>query len=218
LPPQEAAIAGIAARITDAPWTLDAGDFARAREVGLSDATLLHVVLQTALFNYLNRMADGLGIEFDYVTDLPPIARMHRGPLPRPERAMWPQPESRTRSLSIDDRPESAQRYALWTRYNVERDTPLSTSERSVVRRAVALALCDSLTAAEVDGALPASDRERRLAEYATLLTLTPWRLDAASLAPVRDLRLDDEAVLDLVALASFQNAASRIRLALAAS
>ena len=217
LPAAERAIVGLTSLVNEVPWTLEPADFDRARAAGLSDDVVLHVVLQTAFFNHLNRVADGVGIEFDYETSLPPMARLEREPLPRPERSAWPRPRARP-SLSLDRRPASAETFARWSEHNVDREAPLSRRDRSVIRGAVASALCDETTVAEVDGAIPRDEREQRLADYATLLTLAPWRVGAASLAPLRGLGLDDAALLDVIALGGFQNTASRIRLALAAS
>jgi alkylhydroperoxidase family enzyme len=43
-------------------------DVEALREVGLSDAAIHDVAQVTALFNYYNRIADGLGISIDPTT------------------------------------------------------------------------------------------------------------------------------------------------------
>ena len=53
------------------PWMVAASDIQGLREVGFSDSEILHVVLGCSHFNYLNRIADGVGIQFEYHTDLP---------------------------------------------------------------------------------------------------------------------------------------------------
>lgn len=40
-------------------------DVQALRDVGLDDAGVLHVVTLAAWFNYINRVADGLGIQVD---------------------------------------------------------------------------------------------------------------------------------------------------------
>ena len=41
------------------------GDVIRLREVGLSDAEILDVCQVTSYYNYVNRLADGLGVELE---------------------------------------------------------------------------------------------------------------------------------------------------------
>jgi alkylhydroperoxidase family enzyme len=53
------------------PWMVEATDIHGLRDVGLSDIEILHIVLGCSHFNYLNRIADGAGIQFEYHTDLP---------------------------------------------------------------------------------------------------------------------------------------------------
>ncbi len=57
-------------KLTLFPWLLVETDIKRLREVGFSDAEILHIVMGSAHFNYLNRMADGIGIQFEYKTDI----------------------------------------------------------------------------------------------------------------------------------------------------
>jgi AhpD family alkylhydroperoxidase len=52
------------------PWLLTETDIKGLRKVGFSDAEILHIILGCAHFNYLNRMADGIGIQFEYKTDI----------------------------------------------------------------------------------------------------------------------------------------------------
>lgn len=61
----------LAEKLTLAPWLVEEGDVRGLRRAGWSDLETLHVVLGCAHFNYLNRMADGLGIRLDYPGDLP---------------------------------------------------------------------------------------------------------------------------------------------------
>jgi hypothetical protein len=53
------------------PWMVVANDIQGLRDVGFNDLEILHVVLGCSHFNYLNRIADGVGIQFEYHTDLP---------------------------------------------------------------------------------------------------------------------------------------------------
>jgi alkylhydroperoxidase family enzyme len=53
-------------------------DVERLREAGLSDAEILDACQITAYYNYVNRLADGLGVEleafWDRIPDPPPPA------------------------------------------------------------------------------------------------------------------------------------------------
>jgi uncharacterized protein YciW len=52
------------------PWTISRPAVEALRRSGCSDLDILQVVLGCSHFNYLNRMADGLGIRLDYQSDL----------------------------------------------------------------------------------------------------------------------------------------------------
>ena len=52
-----------AVKLTERPAEMTRDDVARLRDAGFDDATVLDVVQVTALFNYYDRLADGLGIE-----------------------------------------------------------------------------------------------------------------------------------------------------------
>jgi AhpD family alkylhydroperoxidase len=58
-------------KLTKFPWLLVETDVSMLRQAGFSDGEILHIVLGSAHFNYLNRMADGIGIKFEYKTDIP---------------------------------------------------------------------------------------------------------------------------------------------------
>jgi len=53
-------------KLTLFPALLLETDVKLLRQIGFSDSEILHIVLGSAHFNYLNRMADGLGIQFEY--------------------------------------------------------------------------------------------------------------------------------------------------------
>lgn len=52
-----------AVKLTRAPASLRKADVEALREVGFNDTAIHDIVQVTALFNYYNRLADGLGIE-----------------------------------------------------------------------------------------------------------------------------------------------------------
>ena len=58
-------------KLTRFPWLLVEGDVRLLRQAGFTETEILHIVLGNAHFNYLNRMADGIGIRFEYKSDLP---------------------------------------------------------------------------------------------------------------------------------------------------
>ncbi|HEX2522666.1 MAG TPA: peroxidase-related enzyme, partial [Terriglobia bacterium] len=43
-------------KLTLCPWLLVRSDITRLRDVGFPDSTILHIILGSAHFNYLNRM------------------------------------------------------------------------------------------------------------------------------------------------------------------
>lgn len=45
---------------------MDGGDVDTLREAGLDDAEILDVCQVTAYYNYVNRLADGLGVELEW--------------------------------------------------------------------------------------------------------------------------------------------------------
>ena len=68
-----------AVKLTVDPGAMERGDVEELRRLGLSDQQILSVTLITCLFNFMTRLADGLGVE------VPPgrqeaIARWLTGP------------------------------------------------------------------------------------------------------------------------------------------
>ena len=51
-----------AAKLTRHPWQVTPEDLARLREVGFDDRAILQINLIASWFNYINRVADGLGV------------------------------------------------------------------------------------------------------------------------------------------------------------
>ena len=54
-----------AVKLTKAPTEMRESDVLALRELGLSDEQILSVVGITCLFNFMNRLADGLGVDID---------------------------------------------------------------------------------------------------------------------------------------------------------
>lgn len=57
------AMLAYAVKLTRAPESMGAGDVEALRAAGFGDIAIHDIAQVTALFNYYNRLADGLGIE-----------------------------------------------------------------------------------------------------------------------------------------------------------
>ena len=64
LDPQLRGILDFATKLTRDPGSMQQTDVQGLRELGLSDEQVLSVVLITCNFNFMTRLADGLGVEF----------------------------------------------------------------------------------------------------------------------------------------------------------
>ena len=67
-----------AVKLTLTPWSVGEGDVERLREVGFDAAAILDICQVASCYNYVNRLADGLGVELeddwrgkDYTLTLP---------------------------------------------------------------------------------------------------------------------------------------------------
>ena len=54
-----------AVKLTREPTEMQESDVQRLRDLGLTDEEILSVVGITCLFNFMNRLADGLGVDID---------------------------------------------------------------------------------------------------------------------------------------------------------
>jgi hypothetical protein len=183
--------------------------------VGLTSEAIVQAVTVTSMFNCFTRVADATGIDFDYTSPLPRLIVDHaREPLPRPERGSWPKREP-IADLSIALRPATQAALARWSEYVFERDAPLSRRDRAVLARTVAQHVCDSAGVEPRPDAAPRDPREAALAAYAEKLTVTPWRMSADDLLPLREGGLDDRGILDVISVIALENVLTRVRLAL---
>ena len=64
LEPRLSNIVRHAEKLTSAPSAMTESDLGELRAVGLSDEDILDLTLVTAYFNFVNRIALGLGVEF----------------------------------------------------------------------------------------------------------------------------------------------------------
>jgi uncharacterized peroxidase-related enzyme len=65
LEPKELAMLEFAQLLTVQPSNVVEADIDNLRDVGWTDEDIVDIVHQTALFNYMTRIADGLGVELD---------------------------------------------------------------------------------------------------------------------------------------------------------
>jgi alkylhydroperoxidase family enzyme len=216
--PRERALAGFAVLLTEAPWTLEAGDLSRLRAVGVSEEGIEQAISVAAFFNYFTRVADGTGIELDYASPLPRISiDVTREARTRPDPSTWNPSIDGSLVPVFPRRAHAGAALERWHAYLFERDEPLSRRERLVVARAAARELCDAGALARWTDALPEDARQRALAAYAKKLTLTPWAMSEADLAPLREHGTSDQAILDAISIVAHQNTFSRMHHGLAA-
>lgn len=71
LPPEEAAVARYADKLTRAPGDVSEADIDNLRRVGLGDHEIVDVNNQIAHLNYTNRVANGLGLLDQVAADFP---------------------------------------------------------------------------------------------------------------------------------------------------
>jgi uncharacterized peroxidase-related enzyme len=63
LSPADRRMLDFAVRLTQRPSSITRSDIEGLREAGFDDERILSIVLLTSLFNFMNRLADGLGVE-----------------------------------------------------------------------------------------------------------------------------------------------------------
>jgi uncharacterized peroxidase-related enzyme len=52
-------------KLTQQPWDMEEEDVIKLREVGFSDAAILDINQVTGYYAFVNRLADGLGVELE---------------------------------------------------------------------------------------------------------------------------------------------------------
>jgi len=55
------------AKLTQEPWNIVEGDVVALREVGFSDEAILDINQVTSYYAFVNRLADGLGVELEEI-------------------------------------------------------------------------------------------------------------------------------------------------------
>lgn len=163
-----------------------------------------------AMFNYLTRVADASGIEFDYVSPLPAFEpERGREPAPRPARESWPVAAAEHRTLPSF--PATSEAWQRWHAYVFDSDEPLTRRERGLLASAAAQETCDRTRADELAGHTPGDDREARLDAFARKLSRGPWSMGPADLQSLRDLGYPEPALLHAISVVALQNAESRL-------
>lgn len=63
--PVDRALCDHAIKLTREPWTITQSDIERLRSHGLNDRAISDATQTIAFFNYINRVADGLGVDLE---------------------------------------------------------------------------------------------------------------------------------------------------------
>jgi uncharacterized peroxidase-related enzyme len=72
LTPPERAMLDFAVKLTEQPARMTAADVQALRDAGFNDQAVLQITMIAAFFNYINRVADALGVGADPGSDRPP--------------------------------------------------------------------------------------------------------------------------------------------------
>jgi alkylhydroperoxidase family enzyme len=198
-------------KVTEAPWTLSRRDLRDAHTASLSDEDILHLVLLTSYFGHLNRIADVTGVALDYQVTL-------STPTPDAAAPAWQTaPEMLAGRPVIDPvrRPATYAALAEWRKYIFYRDAPITRRQRTLLARWVATWLGDGGISPPTD--LTVNPHDEALRAFAELVTLAPWKIGEAQLAPLRATGLDDAGIFDAAATVTSAGVFSRIEVALVA-
>jgi uncharacterized peroxidase-related enzyme len=65
LTPADREMLDYAVKLTLTPWDMEPADVERLREHGFSDSAILDINQITGYYAYVNRLADGLGVELE---------------------------------------------------------------------------------------------------------------------------------------------------------
>jgi alkylhydroperoxidase family enzyme len=219
-PARAGALARFAEKLTATPWLVAAAGAAGSGDLsaeGFNAADVEAAVGVVAMFNYLTRVADATGIEFDYPSPLPAFAPdRNRLPAARPDRSSWPvlPPPRRT----FAHQPELGTAWQRWRGYLLDSERPLTRRERRVLALAAAEASCDAWRAEELAGYQPRDATEGRLVDFAGALSRQPWRMQPADLDALRELGYTEVAILHVISVVAHQNGESRLAMGLAAA
>jgi uncharacterized protein YciW len=221
LPPQDECLVSFAQSLTARPWTVGPDDVRRLSAAGLSRPSIVLAIGLVALFNYLTRVADGTGVEADYVSDLPRF--VYRGvteSVPRPGPEAWPPVDHSIEPLDVLTGVHPT--WCRWRDYLMDGAAPLPPETRRRLRWIAARSACDAAVAPPGDAdAGPAAFKEtgsgEALSRFADKLSRTPWLMAAADVDTLRSAGMDDLSILHVIAVVAYQSAESRLRIGLSA-
>lgn len=213
LPPRAAALARFAVRLTAEPWSLTPDLVDDLAANGFDETGTEAAAVVVAMFNYLTRVADATGIEFDYHSPLPEFEPDRaQQPAPRPAEPSWPVVDERARTATrLDGLSESWQR---WRGYLFESDRPLTRRERMLLAGAAARACCDRWRADQLRRFQPENGAESGLVDFAGRLSRQPWQMRPTDLDALRAAGLGEPALLHAICVVALQNAESRLAMA----
>ncbi len=210
LPPRVAALARFAVTLTAEPWSLTGSAADELTEHGFGADAIEAATGVVAMFNYLTRVADATGIEFDYASPLPAFQPdLGRGPVARPRRPSWPVVPGEFRTLPRF--PAVSEAWQRWRGYVFGSEELLTHRERQLLAGAAAEGCCDRWRADLLAGYEPENAAESRLVEFARKLTLQPWQMRAADLDALREAGYAEAALLHAIVVVALQNAESRL-------
>lgn len=220
LSPRQLAVATYAERLTREPWTVNAECREALTAAGLDPLERALLTLGCALFNYFNRVADGLGIAADYVAHLSRAPELARE-LPRAEgqRAALP---GHVETGSHDD-PITRARHLAPALERIPAILELWSSLRSHVLRsftggaeiAAAVAGWNGCRASHrgflaVEEVLPDDHRREVFLAHARRLSFEPWAVTPGDIDALRATGLDDLGVLRLTILVAYAHFETR--------
>lgn len=209
---REKALAGFARILTDIPWGVNRDDIDLLRKEGLSEEAIVQAIFVTAFFNYYPRVADGVGIEFDYESPLPRIeVDKTREPLPRLSPSDWNMAVDGSTLPAIAIAPHITKMLEPWRTMHFERTEHMSPATRRLLGKTVAEELCDAGARGAWKEARAENETDERLEAFARKLTRTPWSMDRSDVQSLRDVGLSDVAILGAITLIAHQNTISRM-------
>ncbi|MFO0985022.1 MAG: hypothetical protein U1E76_25385 [Planctomycetota bacterium] len=246
LPAAEVALLEFVETLTVAPFEIDAASWQRLQDHGWRDAEIARAAVGSAHFNYLNRMADGLGIRLDYPVHgehqrPAPVSRPARGrarPAPRRSRASEAATMPRVRRPSTRALAGIELRSAhgvRWRAYPRRHGSAAAALRARLAIYASALAYCPTslrwararaehlgVASAQLDQLasgvpVPHDHREELLFAQARTLTLEPWAASEEHVVGLRGAGLADRDIVQLTMLIAYLAFEHRVVLALGA-
>lgn len=234
LPERDRSMLEFAEKLSLAPWAVANADRQELCRAGWSDLEVLHIVLGCAHFNYLNRMADGLGIRLEYESRMPaftPEDRQHapveasvRDEAPGQERDSGGPGEPEDLFRALAGNPEAARLTREWHAFQLRPTPGLDARRRARIALYVASLegcaygvdcyrrllgrLGDDPThvASLARGEVPEDASDRLLLGHAARLTREPWKTRESHLDELRGAGLDDTEILRLTMVVSYMS------------